>query len=238
LKDAKAGETTNPFSNGEGNFILRVRTPCLPCFDKDTTTGAEITGVAGKRSCEGEKSPYYCADTERYVLNTLEKDSVKDDMVVSWQITGKCGEEECGMIQFKEDAPTLGTFSAVLESIINNDTKKTLHAQNKIINTTNPKEEDKPKAKDTTTYSNTGVFIIDELKKMTNPVFSMALSGKLESVVEDQFVPYLEYQFLTNTPIGQAKIETEIVVIVNNVFYVQKLEKAEKRPLIDFAIQN
>ncbi len=241
LKDVTVSPSAikNPF-DGSKNFILRVRTPCLPCYNKDPKTGQEIA-ENGKRSCEGvdtatgkSLSPYYCADDKRYVLDTK-----KDDMVVSWQITGKCGNDECGMIQFKEGDSKLGAFSAILESFINGDIKyKTLHTQNKIINTVSTIDNDKPKAKDTTTYAKSGIKILDKLKTMTKPVFSMFLSGKLVSTIKDQFVPYLEYQFLTDTPIGQAKIESELVVIVNNTFYTQNLEKAEKRPLVDFAIQN
>jgi len=233
-------DISNPFGgvNASKNFILRIRTPCLPCYNKDPKTGQEITTEAGKRSCEGTststnvpKSPYYCSDDERYVLDTT-----KDDMVASWQITGLCGADECGMIQFKEvksnGDPTLRQ-SAIKESLINDS-----DAKHNIINTTITTTEQKPRAKDTTTYNTKGILILDKLKDMTKPVFSMFLSGKLIGTVQGQFVPYLEYQFLSDTPVGQAKIESEIQVIINNVVYTQKLEKAERRPLVDFAIQN
>ncbi|MFA6305768.1 MAG: hypothetical protein WC651_03500, partial [Candidatus Gracilibacteria bacterium] len=237
-----------PFKNGDKNFILRVRTPCLPCYDKDTK-GNEIP-EDGKRTCEGvdtnnkPRSRFYCEDKDRYVLDTkdvTEKDaSKKDDMVVSWQITGKCGNDDCGMIQYKEgDSDTKG-FSAIIESFINSDSIlfDPIHNKHIIIDTTTTKNEDKPKAKDTSNYAGPKPLILDKLKEMKQPVFSMFLSGKLLTADEEQFVPYLEYQFLTDTPIGQAQIESEIIVIINNTFYVQKLEKAEKRPLIDFAIQS
>jgi hypothetical protein len=148
------------------------------------------------------------------------------------------------MIQYKEvnqdtGKPELG-FSAIIESFINSDELivDIDHNKHRIIDTTITNEDKKPRGKDTTTYAEAGTKIIDKLKTMKQPVFSMFLSGKLLTANEKQFVPYLEYQFLTDTPIGQAQIESEIVVIINNTFYVQKLEKAEKRPLIDFAIQN
>lgn len=241
---------SNPFSgdNASANFILRVRTPCLPCVGKDPKTTKELPVTPGYRSCEGTitgantanttKSPYYCADSERYVLNTTEKDGTPDDTVVSWQITGQCGEEECGMIPFKGPDSTYNSssagFSAIIESFINGDID---HTKKIIIDTSATKEKLIPKAKDTSDYAGPAPFILDKLKLMTKPVFSMFLSGKLISD-SGQFVPYLEYQFLSDTPVGQAKIESEIQVIINDVVYTQNIEKAEKRPLVDFAIQN
>ena len=261
LKDisVKDKDIKMPFENGDKNFILRVRAPCLPCFDKDPKTGEEITTQAGKRSCIGldisskPKSPYYCTNVkDRYVLDTsdtTEKDiSTHDDMVVSWQITGQCDDNkdgtydnECGMIPVKgididpstKKQTKAPGFSAIIESLINDNFSKYI-----IMDTTTTNEIKKPRAKDTSNYAETPKLILDNLKTMTKPVFSMFLSGKLIGTTKGQFVPYLEYQFLTDTPVGQAKIESEVTVIINNVFYTQKLEKAEKRPLIDFAIQN
>ncbi|MDP2642814.1 MAG: hypothetical protein Q8P62_03160 [Candidatus Peregrinibacteria bacterium] len=240
---------------------MRVRAPCLPCFAKDPKTGEEIQGVPGKRSCVGvdssnkPKSPYYCTDVkDRYVLDTsdtTEKDATThDDMVVSWQITGQCDDNkdgtydnECGMIPVK-GKDSLGTqdpgFSAIIESFINSDPINIDidHDKHRIIDTKINDPAKKPRAKDTSNYAETPKLILDNLKTMTKPVFSMFLSGKLIGTTKGQFVPYLEYQFLTDTPTGQAQIESEITVIINDIFYTKKLEKAEKRPLIDFAIQN
>ncbi len=241
LKDAKTdpSDMKYPFQDGNKNFILRVRTPCLPCVDKDLKTGQEPSTLpAGTRHCEafGGKtySPYYCADSERYILDNTEKDGTPDDMVISWQITGKCGNDECGMIYLKGEDKTDITLTAIFESFINGNKN---HDKNRIIDTTIKNTDDKPLAKDTSNYKETPK-IIDKLKTMTKPVFSMFLSGKLLTADKTQFVPNLEYQFLTDTPIGQAEIESEIQVIINNTVYTKKLEKAEKRPLIDFAIQN
>jgi|GEM_PF-3120571 len=228
---------SKPFGDGSKNFILRIRTPCLPCVNKDANgnlpTGTNLP--LGTRDCEGTstapKSPYYCSDSERYVLDTT-----TDDMIASWQITGLCGADECGMIQFKE-VDAKGKLapgqSAIKEGSINDSVSK-----HNIINTTTDLTDKKPRAKDTTTYDTKGILILEKLKSMTKPVFSMFLSGKLIGAVQGQFVPYLEYQFLSDIPVGQAKIESEIQVIINNVVYTQKLEKAERRPLVDFAIQN
>lgn len=251
LSDIKIDSIKNIFKDDPmSRFVLRIRTPCLPCYDLDKN-GNEDTSQLGKRHCKlyggVTYSPYYCSDDDRYKLQDTEKDEVPDDMVISWQITGKCGNEDCGMIQYKDVDKSTGEIqrssSAIIESFINGgQIAKFFLSDHIIIDTTIADDTKKPVAKDTSDYTaKIQPYLITKLQSMTTPVFSMFLSGKLlakNTGIEGTAVPYLEYQFLTNRAIAQAKIGMEVTVIINGIFYREKLEKVEKMPLIDFAIQN
>ncbi|MBI4234894.1 hypothetical protein HY604_01185 [Candidatus Peregrinibacteria bacterium] len=238
------GETVSPFSDDTTiggiepnpyNFVVRVRTPCKP-----------VTNTATKKTV----TPTDCKDADRYILN--EKDG--DDIVVQWQITGQCKksassteyDEECGMIQFPEyenKNQIAKYFSAISEGRINylgsklhhpDDTAhKVLYGILRTIDTSNYGSlehvyisQKPPKASGMT-----------KLPTMKNPTLTLFLSNKLIDEY-DKYVPYLEYQVLTDTPISDSRIRMTVSVNFNGNNYKKTIYKEEQKPLIDFAIQN
>ena len=72
-------------------------------------------------------------------------------------------------------------FSAIIESFIDSDfyTQDQDHKKHIIIDTTINNTDKKPRGKDTSDYSGPKPLIIDKLKSMTKPVFSMSIISGL-----------------------------------------------------------
>ena len=88
---------------------------------------------------------------------------------------------------------------------------------------------------DTSTYNY--LRILDRLQETQKPVLTLFLTEKLIDT-EGNNVPYLEYQIITDKPIGSPKIKAEAIVNVNGYGSRKMLYKEEKTPLVDFAVQN
>lgn len=207
------------------NFILRVRTPCKPCEE----------WLSDPEQCSG-RDPTICRDeysgpTDRYVLDDLES----NDVVVQWQISGECKKnpgcvdggdcemEACGLIQVVDE--NASENSAIFESVINTGIyKKVLDKFKQGIDITNYAAETLPK-------------IEDQLQKTEKPVLTLFLGEKL--IDEDvNNVPYLEYQLLTDKPIGNAKTYIQVNINIQGNVFTKELHKQEQKDLIDFAVQN
>ena len=80
--------------------------------------------------------------------------------------------------------------------------------------------------------------VIYKLREYKQPVLSLFLSNKLVDVNGENYVPYLEYQVLTDKPIGNQRIKMNVIVTVDGNSFQKTLYKEEQKPLIDFAIQN
>ncbi len=235
----------NPFLTGgtASNFVVRIRPPCLP-FAPDVNsvkTGETRAPVTGG-------DPTICDDSERYVL-----DEEDDNLIVQWQLTGLCGtkNEQCGMIEFKERksdeslkdqygnlAYNTG-FSGITEKRLNgNDTNKN---ENNTYHGVLFKKE--LLGLDTSSYGKIKILenIFNQpapkLPQMSQPVLTLFLNEKLITT-EKKNIPYLEYQVLTDKPIGDSQLKINVSVNVNGNLFEKTVVKKESKDLIDFAVQN
>lgn len=209
---------------GASKFLLRMRTPCLPCVYGDEPAEDGVS-----RSCDTGDDPNVCRDDERYLL-----DEEVDDIVVQWQINGICADtgKECGMVAIGDE----GRETAVTERALNfalEDGEHYIVLDN---------SADKGKGIDINTNLPTGVLIsiegrLPQLPLLIKPILSLFLTNDLISN-QGRNVPYLEYQFLSNKPIGSTKMKIHTVVDVEGNVYEQTTYIDVKKPLIDFAIQN
>lgn len=212
-------EIINPFHQDTApslqatEFSIRVRPPCLPC-----------DGV--NRICVAGEDETICNDSYRYEL-----DESENDIVVQWQLNGECNNEKCGLIQhvvWNGDEIDESSSSVISEQKINNNNP--YFWENMVLNSIF-----QSKGIDTSTYND--LLILDRLQKMQKPVLTLFLTEKLIDTEENN-IPYLEYQIITDKPIGNPKIKVEAMVNVNGYGFKKTLYKEEKTPLIDFAIQN
>jgi hypothetical protein len=217
---------TDPIENGGSvakSFVLRIRTPCKPCVYETEDVVSDKN-----RLCTLGNDPTICSDTERYELN--EQDS--NDIIVQWQLTGTCmdgtKEVECGLIP-NVDWENLSRSSAITEARINH-TDITFSKTQMLVPFS--------RAIDTSTYSQEVTpLLIQRLSLTKKPVLTLYLSGKLFTGGGDN-IPYLEYQVLTDQPIGNPKTAINIVVDVDGNGFQKTLYKEESTNLIDFAVQN
>ncbi len=214
---ASDGTIVNPFNSQTQNnkatkFIVRLRTPCIKT---DLKPGEE-------EKCE------------RYKLN----ESDGNDIIVQWQLTGTCPvgangkEEECGLVQAPDSAEYL-----LNESMINGNNKNTAFKNYMVLGNiisgstvpiVTPGED----------LNNLQILAIDQmLVKIKRPVFSLFLNKKLLSTAKTK-IPYLEYQVITDQPIGDAETKMEVQITVNGTQLNKTIYKKNKKDLIDFAIQN
>ena len=76
-----------------------------------------------------------------------------------------------------------------------------------------------------------------KLPLMSRPILTLFLSNHL--IADDgQRVPYLEYQVLTDHPVGNSKIIMKVVTGVDGNGGIRTLTQEIEKPLLDFAIQN
>lgn len=96
---------------------------------------------------------------------------------------------------------------------------------------------------DTSTYEKISIleskfgYPAPKLPQMSQPVLTLFLNEKLLTA-EKKNIPYLEYQVLTDKPIGDSQLKINVSVNVDGNLYEKTIVKKEKRDLIDFAVQN
>jgi hypothetical protein len=224
-------EDTTDLQYKATEFVVRVRPPCLPC-------GTET----GQRQCDAGDDKTICeADpnilpSERYRLNTLDG----NDIVVQWQISGICDEEPCSYIQnvnyIQNSDEIREVYSSVIsEERINGDVPSLPQNVSLFASGGDLGGE----GLSTTTYQEEYInyFGTGFLKTMEKPVLTLFLSEKLISEY-DENVPYLEYQILSDMPIGSPKIEAATIINIDGYLFEKTLVEEEKTSIIDFAVQN
>ncbi len=223
----------NPYNKAENgtakDFVLRLRTPCLPCAEKP---------VKGKtRKCgKKETDPTICKAGDRYVLDATKS----NDIVVQWQLTGTCieggKETECGLIPYDGGILTKIVNSKMTEKYINDEINIKGVVLSKIkqgLNTSTfpakntPIIEKKDNLEDQTPL----------LPTMKKPIFTLMLSNKLLTEAKDN-IPYLEYQLLTDQPVASPVMTLTSQASFNGNSFKDVVTKNVERPLVDFAIQN
>lgn len=167
-----------------------------------------------------------CSDSQRYILN--EDDG--NDIVVQWQLTGTCPlaggkEEECGLVAdvVNDDKGKIlvNESSAIAESLITYFAHEVLKIENLGKDINNNKE----------------FKIYNKIQVINKPIFTLFLNKKLLTK-DNKKIPYLEYQVLTDKPIGNAEAKLEVEITVNGTKIKKTITKEIKKDLIDFAIQN
>ncbi len=201
-------------------FSIRVRPPCKPCNDPTRVY-----------QCDPGDDETICEDSDRYKLDDgTFGGNGENEIVVQWQLSGDCDGEECGLIQFVvysngiiDDLES----SAITESEINNNYFKNY----RVIDSFSSDE-----GVDTSDYIN--YVILPKLQsEMRKPILTLFLSEKLISN-DGNNIPYLEYQILTDKPIGSSKIKASAIVNMDGYVFEKILYKEEQKSLIDFAVQN
>lgn len=224
-------------------FYVRLRTPCKPC----ATSGSSQT--ADQRTCDGTplkdaKDPTVCADSDRYKLDAGGGTSGgTDDIVVQWLINGLCGTDACGLMPIADKKKA---YSSLYESII---------YANNIVGKDNKSSTgyyvlfDTTDTYDTNNYPNTATILapndkdglakVNKLKEMTKPVLTLFLNKPLltEPPLKSN-IPYLEYQVLTDYPIGNSRSSLDVTVNVEGNNFHKTLTQEVQKALIDFAIHN
>lgn len=212
-------------------FMVRLRTPCKPC-----ATGTSAT--ADQRTCDDKvKDETVCEDKDRYVLDTGTNND-GDDIVVQWLINGQCDAgggklESCGMTPIADKKNPDG-FSSLYESKI--------YANNAVgdYNFSSPLVykviENSTLAFDTNAYPNQ-IITFNKLSQMTKPVFTLFLNKPLLTPDKSN-IPYLEYQVLTDYPVGNSKSSLDVIVNVEGNNFRKTLTQEVQKALIDFAIHN
>lgn len=216
---------STPMADRATKFVLRMRTPCLPCG----LVGPNNVLPSGTRRCLPGADETVCSDDpsdhERYELNVDDG----DDMVVQWQLDGNClvggREQACGLVGYPDK--DLIHKSGLYESII----KDAMNQANSVVLAL-----DRPGQ---VTHLNGGIHsqILDILPSFLEPVFTLSLNHALTSTTGSN-IPYLEYQILTNKPIGSSSTKLEANVTVGASSYTSTIYKEQSKPLIDFAILN
>jgi len=220
-------EQINPYTIEDGEaekFLLRMRTPCLPCVYGDEESEAGVT-----RHCRVGDDPAICNNNERYVLDG-DNHQENNDVLVQWQINGLCADtgEECGI----KAGEIRGNTTAVTEVNINRGIENH-EGVNYIVLDYNSQGID----------VNTGgrTIIGMNLPTFTEAKLNLFLMGALISE-EGRNVPYLEYQFLSDKPVASPKTKLETTAYIGEGNLINTFTNTEfievDKPLIDFAIQN
>jgi len=230
----------DPYKDGKAkNFVVRMRTPCKPCAP------AGLTATADQRTCDGTvKDETVCDDKDRYVLDA----NSSDDIVVQWLINGECDEgggktEACGMMPVSQGVKnanqTTLTPSAFYESLILNNNHNTNQSSSLVLDGTGLAYDTNnyPSAVYLLQVKNNALSSTIKLDAMTKPVFSLFLSKPLLTSSKNN-IPYLEYQVLTDSPVGNSKSTLDVVANVDGNLFHKTLMKEVQKALIDFAIHN
>lgn len=226
-------------------FYVRLRTPCKPC-----ATGTNAT--ADQRTCNGTalhnaQDPTVCDATDRYVLDTGTNND-GDDIVVQWLINGQCDAgggkmESCGMTPIADKDNNKSTFSSLYESkIYANSTigKSNLSVSSYIVIKNSTLAFDTNAYPQQTTIIDTSVdplIYSNKLSQIIKPVFTLFLNKPLLTPSKSN-IPYLEYQVLTDYPVGNSKSSLDVIVNVEGNNFRKTLTQEVQKALIDFAIHN
>lgn len=234
----------NPYKEGlADSFVLRVRTPCLPCADEIDENGNPEEGT---RVCEEGVNKTVCSPTERYQLSDLDDvgsssvGSFNNDIILQWKIQGKCegpdfgGEGElsdCAVVALEVDNPdnTSEVFdpSAIYESWVNLTSTAT---GNEVLS-----QNKKAVSADSSQSQKT---ILQVLESYDLPVFSLLLNHELIAKPYGGNIPYLEYQLITDYPIASPSKDVTVIINVDGNIVTRSLEIKEDSEIIDFAIQS
>lgn len=195
-------------------------------FNKETTNNKATKFIVRLRTpcIKTDLRPGEEEKCERYKLN----ESDGNDIIVQWQLTGTCPvgtngkEEECGLIQ-SPDSYLLN------ENMINGNNGSQLFTNYKVLRGDATLGEDLTNGKDP--------LIDKKLSIMKKPIFSLFLNKKLLTTANTR-IPYLEYQIITDQPIGDAETKIEVQITINGTYINKTIYKKSKKDLIDFAIQN
>lgn len=215
---------TNPFASlvdPATAFYVRIRPPCKPCESR-------------QYPCEPGDDETICEEIDRYVLEDGQYTTGENDIIVQWQLSGECAGEECGLIQYVEydQSGEIEEFesSAITEVKVNGEW---IIPNNLILFSAISS-----KGIDINTYDESNPTTINTmLQTMQKPILTLFLSEKLISE-DGNNIPYLEYQILTDKPIGSPKTKAEAIVNMDGYVFEKILYKEEQKSLIDFAVQN
>jgi len=209
--EGEAVEYHKDLSAGTPHFVLRVRTPCKEWKETDGT----------------------CLN--RYELDTGIGNN-ENDIVLQWQITGKCeeggNEMECGILPWVKFDQFSGVLDPQSSGISEDKINYSFFGSNIVFQS---RQGVNLNIIDTIKYKESRLF--QKLPHITTPSLILFLNKPLISV-EKERIPYLEYQFITPSQISspEAKIYAEVNFEGNtssNTVY-----KSIQGALIDFAIQN
>ncbi len=237
-------EIVNPYSGqtpAAKNLIVRLRTPCKPC--------AVDANPDFQRACDAAvKDETVCEDKDRYVLDTGINNK-GDDVVVQWLINGECTEngktEACGVMPIADKKNPAG-FSALYESkiysnsAVGNDNKSVTPYPYSIIDNATISYDANAYPKLTTiikTSSDPKKINSNKLSQISKPVLTLFLNKPLLTEKKSN-IPYLEYQVLTDSPVGNSKSTLEAIITVDGNGFRKTLTKDVQKDLIDFAINN
>ncbi len=212
-------------------FILRLRTPCIPCGK----VNSDGTVPNGTRNCTGLPEPLLCANNDRYVLKSGDLDGGSENqIVVQWKLSGKCdsnndesSEEACLVVA---DPKNTQQNSAIFEKLINDKTE----------NSSSIVLKNNSEGRYTNIFPAEVVTFLGDNPKLSNflePVLSLFLSSTLIDN-NNKTIPYLEYQVLTNEPIANPTTTIKIDVTIDDNSYTKIIHQEIKKDLIDFAVQN
>ncbi|MFC1615930.1 hypothetical protein ACFL21_02210 [Patescibacteria group bacterium] len=233
--------TINPYMNynygGESpplaNYLaLRVRTPCIPC--------------SGRTTCLANQDPTMCdANNERYLLNT----TMDETVIMQWQITGKCREDvngnvitdnpqECGLLPYIVELDENGNASddsAITGKLYQDRIGSNyivLHSSSKGIDTRSYSSIEKPQIAGVALWAP-----YSRLHYLDEGYLTIFLSEALIDY-NGENIPYLEYQLLTDHPIGDANVQLQVSVNIEGNIFEKSIFIGEQQPLLDFAVQN
>lgn len=203
-------------------LIIRIRPPCKPC----------TAAVCPEDVTMCSTDP---ADHERYFLDDGGGNSDENDIVVQWQISGMCDGEQCSFIPYVDQPNNYindSTSSAITEGEINSryfrDYRVVSFSEDSTVSTSD--------------YNNYLILNLYGTPKILNeliekPTLILFLNEKLISE-NDENVPYLEYQILTDNPIGSPNTQAVTTINIGGYVFEKTLNKQEQTSLIDFAVQN
>jgi len=232
------GTVVNPFFDEDGGgsglpladtFVLRMRTPCLPCvYDRLE----EVDGV--NRYCASRsQDPVVCSDDDRYQLASGQVAGSLDNVEVArWQLSGKCdgasGEYDCGAVPGGSGDETTSFIRGwrISDGLYKD---QILSPNLQIINNYNYSLN---------RFLREGPTVeLKLLKLMKKPVLTLYLNHKLNTG-DSRLVPYLEYQLLTDYPVSNAYTAIRALVNYNGNTEEKVLYQKQDSGFIDFAVQN
>ena len=220
------GKIVNPYKDKTADQLLfRMRTPCLPCvYDKKNLSSTP--GI--NRLCTQGADTTVCDDNERYSLDVSDDNKV----IVQWQLSGKCDDDNGGVNDCSVMPIVNSKYSAIYEEtlvdgllkstyvILDNDTIGSDVSVHPVVDVSFLKLNKNPK-----------------LPFMSQPILNFFLSDSLISDAKKN-IPYLEYQLLTNEPVGTPSVKMEAEITINGNTFRKTIYKEIKKELVDFAIQN